>query len=877
MEKSIEDLENILSTIETIGLKDGEAWREIEESLGSLISDVVTEMPLAEDPLNFCLKGIQLLSEDAVSSPLMMVDAISECLYASQQCLLDKPGMSNLMVETADALEKTLAEERAASGLKSTDECNRDREEQIEITINDAAALLVLLEADDVKSLNELKGILTTVLSSGTMSQSAVEKLREAAALTDVLLSDEACAPDEVLQKIGVLLDDATILEETGEDPHPSGSTTKVATESTGAVPPEMSDKSETASGPADETGAKEMDESKRVMKEATLPKDADFDLLSEFVAESGDLISDAEEALLTLETDPEDEEAVGTIFRAFHTVKGVSAFLELNTISEMAHLAESLLSRVRDKEIRYGGGYADLALRSLDMIKQMVTYVQDALGGAPLLHPEGYEDLVEILEDPEGAGISDEMEMEESAPPRIGDILVAGGKVKREDVEALAASETDKPIGVKMVKEKAAKVSDIAKALRTQDRIKGKQVFESSVRVSTSRLDRLIDMVGELVIAHSMVAQDEVVVSGEQHQLLKKVNQTGKIVRELQDLGMSMRMIPLKGTFKKMARLVRDVSRKVGKNVKLVTRGEETEIDRNMVDVINDPLMHMVRNSVDHGIETAEQRQAAGKPAAGTVTLSAYHAAGSVVVEIEDDGKGISKEVILNKAKERGLVTDGAALNDREIFNLIFEPGFSTAETVTDVSGRGVGMDVVKKNIESIRGQVEIQSEMGKGSVFKMRLPLTLAIIDGMALRVNKEAYIIPTGSIVRSIKPDPKSISTVLNKGEMVSLRGDLIPVFRLHDLFSIETDATKSGDQLIVVVEDDNKKQAGLMIDELIGRQQIVIKPLGDAMKNIPGISGGAIMPNGQVGLILDVGGIMQLANSENGDGQQASLGH
>ena len=213
----------------------------------------------------------------------------------------------------------------------------------------------------------------------------------------------------------------------------------------------------------------------------------------------------------------------------------------------------------------------------------------------------------------------------------------------------------------------------------------------------------------------------------------------------------MSMRMIPLKGTFKKMARLVRDVSRKVGKNVKLVTHGEDTEIDRNMVDVINDPLMHMVRNAVDHGIETAEERAASGKPAAGTVTLSAYHAAGSVVVEIQDDGKGISREVILNKARERGLITDGAALNDREIFNLIFEPGFSTAAEVTDVSGRGVGMDVVKKNIESIRGQVEIQSELGQGSVFKMRLPLTLAIIDGMALRVNQEAYIIPTGSIVQ------------------------------------------------------------------------------------------------------------------------------
>ncbi len=876
MEKCIENLEKILSSIETVGLKDGDAWLGIGENLEGLVSDVAPERPSMADPLNCCLKGVQLLSENAVSSPLMLVDAISECLYASQQCLLDKPGMSNLVEETAEVLEKTIAEETGAFGPESKAEKSGE-DEANGITLNDAAALLVLLEADDETSLKELKQLLDTILSDGTVSQPAREKLREAAAVTEAMLSGERSDKDEMLEKIGALLDEVAFIEETGEAPHASGPKPKTDAKSAETDFSERSDKDETASESLNGGDSEETNEPKQPVVQATLPKDADFDLLSEFVAESGDLITDAEEALLTLETDPEDEDAVGTVFRAFHTVKGVSAFLELNTISEMAHLAESLLSRVRDKEIRYGGGYADLALRSLDMIKQMVTYVQEALGGAPLVHPEGYEELVELLEDPDGAGISDETEMEESAPPRIGDILVAGGKAKREDVETLAASKLDRPIGAEMVKKRAAKVSDVAKALRTQDRMKGKQVFESSVRVSTSRLDRLIDMVGELVIAHSMVAQDQVVVSGEQHQLLKKVNQTGKIVRELQDLGMSMRMIPLKGTFKKMARLVRDVSRKVGKNVKLVTRGEETEIDRNMVDVINDPLMHMVRNSVDHGIETAEQRLAAGKPAAGTVTLSAYHAAGSVVVEIEDDGKGISKEVILNKAKERGLVTDGAALNDRETFNLIFEPGFSTAETVTDVSGRGVGMDVVKKNIESIRGQVEIQSEVGKGSVFKMRLPLTLAIIDGMALRVNQESYIIPTGSIVRSIKPDPKSISTVLNKGEMVSLRGDLIPVFRLHDLFSIETDAARSGDQLIVVVEDDNKRQAGLIIDELIGRQQIVIKPLGDAIKDIPGISGGAIMPNGQVGLILDVGGIMQLANSENGDGPQASVGH
>ncbi|MCF8127232.1 MAG: Hpt domain-containing protein, partial [Deltaproteobacteria bacterium] len=701
--KSSENLEKILSSIETIGLKDGDAWNGIEEDLKNLASNVVDDIPLAVDPINHCLEGIRLLSGNAVSSPLLLVDAISECLYAFQQCFNDKPGMSELMLETGEELKAVLADlsmdAPMVSGPETADEPNETPEQFSDITINDAASLLILLEADDTEELTRLKGMLDTIIVGGACSRISNVKLRKAAAKTDALISSKVSEPDQTIQEIGVLLDEAAKAKDEEEVLDVPGGASEAQMEN---IDNDTSGDSHEKEGPSEMTDSPDADPKDETPEKSihptSLPPDSDFDLLSEFVAESGDLISDAEEALLTLETDPEDEDAVGTIFRAFHTVKGVSAFLSLTAISEMAHLAESLLSRVRDKEIRYAGGYADLALRSLDMIKQMITFVQDALGGGPLLHPEGYDDLVELLRDPEGAGISDETNIEEDVTPRVGDLLVASGKAKREDVEALAESKPGKPLGVAMVKKNAAKVADVAQALRTQDRMKGKQqVFETSVRVSTSRLDRLIDMVGELVIAQSMVAQDERVVSGDQHQLMKKVNQAGKIVRELQDLSMSMRMIPLKGTFQKMARLVRDLSRKVGKNVKLVTHGEDTEIDRNMVDVINDPLMHMVRNAVDHGIETIEGRRDAGKPDSGTVTLSAYHAAGSVVVEIEDDGKGISREAILNKARERGLVTDASALNDREVFNLIFEPGFSTAAAVTDVSGRGVGMDVVK------------------------------------------------------------------------------------------------------------------------------------------------------------------------------------
>ncbi|MBT8350153.1 MAG: chemotaxis protein CheA, partial [Deltaproteobacteria bacterium] len=607
------------------------------------------------------------------------------------------------------------------------------------------------------------------------------------------------------------------------------------------------------------------------------MPEDADLELIGEFIAEGSDLIEAAEEALLTLETNPDDTESVGKVFRAFHTIKGTSAFLELTLLAEMGHHAESLLSRVRDGEIRYSGGYADLTLRALDMLKGILVSVEEAVGGSPLLKPVEYDELMKILKNPEAAGVS--AKEDSINEPRVGDILVAQGKIEREKLEEIVDDCHDEKIGTCIIKSKEVSTTDVGQALRTQKKMKaGKQVVESSVRVGTQRLDRLIDMVGELVIAHSMVAQDDLILDGSNIELQKKVSHTNKIVRELQDISMSMRMVPLKTTFNKMARLVRDISRKVGKKVNFVTEGEETEIDRNLVDVINDPLVHMVRNAVDHGIETPDVRIKNGKDETGVVKLSAYHSAGSVVVEISDDGKGLDRSVIIAKAKEKNLISKSPdfnddTLSDKEVFNMIFEPGFSTAAVVTDVSGRGVGMDVVRKNIESLRGQAEIRSEMGKGSVFKMSLPLTLAIIDGMVVRVGSETYVIPTGSIIRSIKPEKDDITKVFGKGEMLSLQGELIPLISMSGLYEIESTEKVDGILLVVIVEDE-EKQAGLLIDELIGRQQVVIKTLGNTVKSTPGISGGAIMPSGRVGLIIDVAGLLKFSNEvqegKKGDG-------
>jgi len=791
----IQTLKKIGEEIETVSLSDRNAWKGIFNQLEKVNRDFPEEISELSKLLTLCLEGVKAISEKSATGSLVLVEAISEGLIALEQYLLDDPDRELLIRKAAQALGSAMGRDICEWGWNNGSKPVR-WEKPSNLSLNDVAALLIQLEPDDLSGLACLGESLNTIAADESYPESSRESIVQAAKKIEGIIEGSVFDSDSTMKEVGRLIEEAMNAMEEG---------VKVERRPTPDSIPE------------DEEGSDE-----EGVRSDYLPDDADPDLLSEFITESSDLITNAEEALLSLETDPEDMEAVGTVLRAFHTIKGTSAFLELTLISEMAHHAESLLIRVRDREIRYTDGYAGLGLRALDMLKELIQSLHDALEGKHFLKPEGYDDLMRILADPEGAGISDEY------------------------------VEPEEP------------------SLRTHQHMKGtRQVVESSVRVRTDRLDRLIDMVGELVVAHSMVAQDRIVIHGNHHELLKKVAHTGKIVRELQDLSMSMRMIPLKATFQKMARLVRDVAHKAGKKVNFITEGEDTEIDRNMVDVINDPLVHMVRNAVDHGIELPEIRQKIGKPEYGIVQLSAYHSAGNVVVEIKDDGRGLDREAILAKARERGLVSGETSLSDREIFDLVFEPGFSTAKTVTEISGRGVGMDVVKKNIEALHGQVEIQSEVGKGSVFRMRLPLTLAIIDGMVVRVGGERYVIPTVSIIRSIKPDPKDLSTVLNQGEMLSLQGELIPLFRLADLFDIKGAQDDPNQGLVVVIEDNGRK-AGLLVDELVGRQQIVIKTLGEAMRDIPGISGGAIMPDGRVGLILDVDGLVRLANTGDGEG-------
>jgi two-component system chemotaxis sensor kinase CheA len=388
----------------------------------------------------------------------------------------------------------------------------------------------------------------------------------------------------------------------------------------------------------------------------------------------------------------------------------------------------------------------------------------------------------------------------------------------------------------------------------------------DTTVKVATTRMDRLIDLVGELVIASQMVVQDPRIATLQDQRVQRNISHVSKIVRDLQQTSMALRLVTIKGTFQKMARVARDVAHKAGRQLEFRTEGEETELDRTIVDLLNDPLVHIIRNSCDHGVEPPDERVSKGKSPKGIVTLRAYHQGGSIVVEVADDGRGLDRQRILRKAIERGLIPadrDVASLSDNECHNLIFLPGFSTAEKITDISGRGVGMDVVRKSIEDLRGKVEIRSEFGKGTTILMRLPLTMAIIDGMVVRVGSQRFVIPTLNIERSYQPKPTDLFTAQGgRGEMAKVRETLLPIHRLNRVFGVRGGCEELEQGLLLVI-DAGSSRCCVFVDEILGQQQVVIKGLGAGAPRVKGVSGGAIMGDGRVALILDIASVAQLA--------------
>jgi two-component system, chemotaxis family, sensor kinase CheA len=570
----------------------------------------------------------------------------------------------------------------------------------------------------------------------------------------------------------------------------------------------------------------------------------ANPELIGDFIAEASEHLDASDQHLLVLEKDPLREEELNGIFRAFHTIKGNAGYLGLGPISMLAHQAENVLDLARKGKLSLEGDVLDAAFQAVDTMKGLIGGLRAAVEtGAPIPEAKGLDALLSRL-----AAIAQGLPASSASPGATVSPAppVQGGQASPPSVEAPPAGAKAPPAGTGTRSGETAAIT-----------------VREPVKVDADRMDKLIDAIGELVIAESMVSQAQEVRSSSSAQLARQFGLLDKITRELQELGMSLRMVPLRNTFQKMARLVRDLSKKMGKPVDFIVQGEETELDKAMVDKIGDPLVHMIRNSIDHGLEkTPEDRRKAGKPEVGRIELRAFHKAGKIHIEVSDDGRGLDRERILTKARDRGLLRPGETPGDREIVNLIFLPGLSTAEKITDVSGRGVGLDVVKKSVDALRGQIEVRSEPGKGSTFSLNLPLTLAIIDGMVIRVGNQTPIIPTLSIIRSLRPDREALSTVVGKGELLMVQGQPVPIFRLSRLLRVagaEEDPTRG---VVVLVEDDGR-QVGILVDEILGQQQIVIKNLGDALREVPGISGGAILPTGLVGLILDVGGLVRLA--------------
>ncbi len=585
--------------------------------------------------------------------------------------------------------------------------------------------------------------------------------------------------------------------------------------------------------------------------------------IFEEFLQEGIDGQTDVDEILLNVEHDGVEPEKVDALFRIFHTIKGVSSFLEIDAVSTLAHTTETLLNQVRGGSRNLEGAVLDLVFDANDLMGQLLGDIQTAVEKSREFIPRpAVKTLVARLRsviDGKSPDPPPLPEVEEEA--KLGEILVAKKALKEVALdEALASQKTSgRRLGEELVATGATKPKEVAHALRAQNAANPKlrpAKLKEMLKVDLERVDQVVEMIGELVIVEAMVAAAPELSDVQSATLRKRLATFGKISRDLQRVAMQLRMIPVRGVFQKMSRLVRDVSKKSGKDVRLIMSGESVEMDRAMVELISDPLVHLIRNAVDHGIESPHERAEVGKAPQGVVYLSAFHQGSSVVIEIRDDGRGLARDKIIERAVERGLVEEGEELSEADIYDLIFAPGFSTATTVTQLSGRGVGMDVVKKNIEEeLRGRISVESVPGAGSTFQLILPLTLAIIDGMLVSTGGERYVIPTLSIVESFRPTKSMLKSYLDQHELIDVRGEVLPLLRLDRLLDIdgaEQDPTKA----LVVILESMGHRIGLMVDDVLVQQQVVKKSLGPGFQKLAFVAGATILSDGHVGLILNV---------------------
>ena len=690
------------------------------------------------------------------------------------------------------------------------------------------------------------------------------------------------------------------------------------------------------------------------------------------FFDEAEELLAEKERLLLAVDVAAPDPEDLNAIFRTAHSIKGGASTFGLNDMTEVTHILESLLDRIRKGEMELTSEHVDAFLAAKDILKMQLDghrsgakVDHDAVANVRMMLQELSEDVVPVahsvpsfvhtvaravavganarryrIELPKVAqrdvnalaaelGLlgrisvtplggdrhaltvttseslddviaicsfvlnPDDLNITEAPPLTVAqEQAEAQSRAKIENEQGYGFFDPigDEPVGqisdeergygffqpIEEIRAKAAKPVTVASPTELDEEREASErrnvqkkeadkggvpsAESSSIRVSIEKVDQLINLIGELVITQAMIEQRTDTLDPMVHErLLNSVSQLTRNTRDLQEAVMSIRMMPMDFVFSRFPRMVRDLAAKLGKKIDFITHGASTELDKGLIERIVDPLTHLVRNSIDHGIEMPQARVAAGKTEAGRLFLSAGHQGGNIVIEVADDGGGLNRERILVKARQNGLpVSD--AMPDAEVWQLIFAPGFSTAETITDVSGRGVGMDVVKRNITAMGGTVEIRSAKGFGTTISIALPLTLAILDGMSIRSGEEVYILPLGFVVESLQPVPEDVKEISGKGRVIKVRGEYLPLIPLYQMFGITPRYTNPSEGIIVILEADGRK-AGLFVDELVGQQQVVVKNLESNYRKVTGISGATILGDGGVSLILDVSALMR----------------
>ena len=633
-------------------------------------------------------------------------------------------------------------------------------------------------------------------------------------------------------------------------------------------------------------------------------------EIMEDFLIEAFELIEQIDHDLVELEANPEDLELLNRIFRVAHTVKGSSSFLNFDVLTELTHHMEDVLNKARKDELKITPDIMDVVLESVDMMKGLLESIRDngsdAAAGIDIKNicvrltqisegeaPSAAAEAPAAAPAPEPVKEPEPVAPAEEAAPEVSDSELS--KLSDSEVEA----EIERLLKVRKAEDQARRASkgiapkspeEIAPATSaapapapkpapSRERDADKKVpaassssavaQEQTIRVEVKRLDHLMNLIGELVLGKNRLLKiyDDVEERYEGEKFLEELNQVvsslSLVTTDIQLAVMKTRMLPIAKVFNKFPRMIRDLSRDLGKQIDLEISGEETELDKSIVEEIGDPLVHIIRNSCDHGIEDPETRKAMGKPEKGLVQLKAYNEGNHIVVEIVDDGKGLDADMLKAKSIEKGIITEreADAMSEKEAFGLIFKPGFSTAAKVTNVSGRGVGMDVVKTNIEKLNGIIDIESEVGKGTVMKLKIPLTLAIIQSLLVGTQEEFYAIPLASVLETVRVPIDDIYTIDGKN-VLRLRDEVLSLVRLSDVFGVNK-VFDGGDQTYVVIIGVAEAKLGIIVDTLVGQEEIVIKSMGDYLQNIPGIAGATIRGDGRVTLIIDVGAMMEMA--------------